>query len=70
MMFVRVDDRDVARSPVNGSATKQNLKTGDLVGHHCYGSWQAVYGLFRRWQRAGIWQQIVIALQALADAAG
>jgi transposase len=21
-----------------------------------YGSWQAIYGLFRRWQRAGVWQ--------------
>jgi transposase len=36
----------------------------------CYGSWQAVYGLFRRWQRAGVWQQIVTALQARPDAAG
>ena len=36
----------------------------------CYGSWQAVYALFRRWQRAGIWQQIVTGLQARADAAG
>ena len=36
----------------------------------CYGSWQAVYGLFRRWQRAGAWRQIVTALQARADAAG
>ncbi|MCO5998432.1 IS5 family transposase [Actinoallomurus rhizosphaericola] len=36
----------------------------------CYGSWQAVYGLFRRWQRAGVWQQIITGLQARADAAG
>jgi transposase len=36
----------------------------------CYGSWQAVYGLFRRWQRAGVWAQIVTGLQARADAAG
>jgi transposase len=36
----------------------------------CYGSWQAVYGLFRRWQRAGVWRQIITALQARADAAG
>jgi transposase len=36
----------------------------------CYGSWQAVYALFRRWQRAGIWQRIVMGLQARADAAG
>ncbi|MGX7829890.1 IS5 family transposase [Actinokineospora sp. 24-640] len=35
-----------------------------------YGSWRAVYGLFRRWQRAGIWQMILAALQARADAAG
>lgn len=35
-----------------------------------YGSWAAVYGLFRRWQRAGVWEAILIALQALADAAG
>lgn len=35
-----------------------------------YGSWQAVYSLFRRWQRAGVWQQILTHLQALADAAG
>src|SRR3954452_13361179 len=36
----------------------------------CYGSWQAVYGLFRRWQRAGVWARILTALQARADAAG
>jgi transposase len=35
-----------------------------------YGPWQSVYGLFRRWQRDGAWALIVIALQALADAAG
>lgn len=35
-----------------------------------YGSWQAVYGLFRRWQRAGVWATILARLQALADAAG
>lgn len=36
----------------------------------CYGSWQAVYGLFRRWQRAGVWARIVARLQARAEAAG
>lgn len=36
----------------------------------CYGSWQAVYGLFRRWQLAGAWAHVVTALQARADAAG
>jgi transposase len=35
-----------------------------------YGSWSAVYALFRRCQRAGTWQQVLAALQALADAAG
>jgi transposase len=35
-----------------------------------YGSWAAVYGLFRRWQRAGVWQQILTALQARAEAEG
>jgi transposase len=36
----------------------------------CYGSWQAVYGLFRRWQLAGAWQQVLTALQSAADAGG
>jgi transposase len=36
----------------------------------CYGSWQAVYALFRRWQRAGTWAAILTMLQALADQAG
>ncbi|MEV6704445.1 IS5 family transposase [Micromonospora wenchangensis] len=35
-----------------------------------YGSWSAVYALFRRWQRDGTWQQVLTGLQALADAAG
>ncbi|MFF4028130.1 IS5 family transposase [Nocardia elegans] len=35
-----------------------------------YGSWQAVYGLLRRWQRAGSLAAIVTSLQAVADAAG
>jgi transposase len=36
----------------------------------CYGSWQAAYALFRRWQLAGAWHHVVSALQARADAAG
>jgi transposase len=36
----------------------------------CYGSWQAVYSLFRRWQRDGTWARIVRSLQARADAEG
>jgi transposase len=35
-----------------------------------YGSWQAIYGLFRRWQREGMWAAILAGLQARADAAG
>jgi transposase len=35
-----------------------------------YGPWQTVYGLFRRWQRSGVWRAILSRLQALADAAG
>lgn len=35
-----------------------------------YGSWQSVYGLFRRWQRDGTWVRIWVGLQAAADAAG
>jgi transposase len=36
----------------------------------CYGPWQTVYGLFRRWQRDGTWKRILAGLQALADASG
>ena len=35
-----------------------------------YGPWQTIYGLFRRWQRTGIWAQILTALQTHADTTG
>ncbi|MGV9612807.1 IS5 family transposase [Nocardia xishanensis] len=35
-----------------------------------YGPWQTIYGMFRRWQRAGNWVFILKLLQALADAVG
>lgn len=35
-----------------------------------YGSWSAVYALFRRWQRDGTWARLLTALQALANASG
>ncbi|WP_280249319.1 IS5 family transposase [Nocardia abscessus] len=35
-----------------------------------YGSWSAVYGLFRRWQRRGVWLVIVKLLQVFAEAGG
>ncbi|MFH9827144.1 IS5 family transposase [Streptomyces bobili] len=33
-----------------------------------YGPWDRAYDLFRRWQRDGIWKQILVQLQAEADA--
>ncbi|WSV80934.1 transposase [Nocardia sp. NBC_01009] len=36
----------------------------------CYGPRQSVYGLFRRWQRGGVWARVLTALQTVADAAG
>jgi transposase len=35
-----------------------------------YGKWQTVYSRFRRWQRAGLWDRILQALQTEADARG
>lgn len=35
-----------------------------------YGPWQTVYGLFRRWQREGVWAQLLTLLQARADVIG
>ncbi|TCK21402.1 IS5 family transposase [Pseudonocardia endophytica] len=35
-----------------------------------YGSWQSVYGLFRRWQRDQTWAGVWAALQRLADGLG
>jgi transposase len=36
----------------------------------CYGPWQTVASRFYRWRKAGIWQQILDALQQQADATG
>jgi transposase len=35
-----------------------------------YGPWPSVYTRFRRWTRAGVWDQIFAAIQRQADAAG
>lgn len=35
-----------------------------------YGSWRTVYSRFRRWQAAGVWDRVLAALQAAADARG
>jgi transposase len=48
------------------------LKTGapwrDLPER--YGPWQTVYSRFRRWQRSGVWDRVLAALQAEADGRG
>jgi len=58
------------RTVVNGILWR--LKTGapwrDLPER--YGPWQTVYSRFRRWQHAGVWDRVLAALQAEADAAG
>lgn len=46
----------------------------DLTDAQCdvpphYGSWPAVYGLFRRWRRAGVWALILKMLQCFAESA-
>ena len=35
-----------------------------------YGPWRTVYSRFRRWRQAGIWDRVLAALQADADARG
>lgn len=35
-----------------------------------YGAWQTVYSRFRRWQRTGVWERVLAALQGEADARG
>ena len=58
------------RRMINGMLWR--LKTGvpwrDLPER--YGSWRTVYSRYRRWQQAGIWDRILAALQAAADAEG
>src|SRR4051812_28191715 len=34
-----------------------------------YGPWETAYGLFRTWQRDGVWASVLEELQARADAA-
>ena len=35
-----------------------------------YGPWRTVYARFRRWQQAGVWDRLLAALQAEANAHG
>ncbi|MFS0693125.1 transposase [Streptomyces nitrosporeus] len=52
--------------------TRWRVRTGapwrDLPSE--YGPWQTVYGLFRYWRRDGTWPELLIRLQARANAAG
>jgi transposase len=54
------------------NAIRWRLKTGapwrDVPA--VYGPWETVYSRFRRWRRAGVWDRILAALQADADARG
>ena len=36
----------------------------------CYGPWESVATRFYRWQKTGIWNQILESLQAIADKEG
>ncbi|MFD9222890.1 IS5 family transposase [Streptomyces sp. NPDC060064] len=36
----------------------------------CYGPWQTVHGLFRRWQHLGVWAGLLTKLRARANARG
>ena len=65
---VRPDRRAVGEAGAVAAAWEEARPWRDVPA--CYGPWQTVYGLFRRWQRAGVWEQIVTGLQAQADAAG
>ena len=62
----RKDDR----SSLNGVLWK--LATGvpwrDLPER--YGPWPSVYTRFRRWTQAGVWDQVLAAVQRQADTAG
>jgi transposase len=35
-----------------------------------FGPWRTVYSRFRRWQRSGVWERVLDALRAEADASG
>jgi transposase len=35
-----------------------------------FGPWATVYSRFHRWQQAGVWERVLAALQAEADARG
>lgn len=62
----RRDDRTVVEGIVWRLAT--GVPWRDLPER--FGSWRTVYSRFRRWQQAGVWDRVLAALQAEADAKG
>ena len=62
----RADDRPVVAGILWRLAT--GVPWRDLPER--FGPWKTVYSRFRRWQRAGVWDQVLATLQADADAAG
>src|SRR3954451_3560812 len=58
------------RQLIDGIRWRVRAGTPRRDGPAWYGSWQSVYGLFRRWQRDGTWVRVWVGLQASADAAG
>src|SRR5215207_7209851 len=80
--FARLEPLLPPQKPATGKPNKDHrlvldailwrLRTGtprrDLPER--FGPWQTAYSRFRRWQEAGIWDRILAALQAEADARG
>src|SRR5215213_10004352 len=62
----RNDDRTVVEGILWRLATGAPWR--DLPAR--FGSWRTVYSRFRRWQRAGVWDRALAALQAQGDARG
>jgi transposase len=62
----RTDDRRIVDGIVWRLAT--GVPWRDLPER--FGSWRTVYSRFRRWQQAGVWDRVLAALQAEADAHG
>lgn len=62
----RTDDRTVVEGVLWRLATGAPWR--DLPER--YGPWKTVYARFRRWQRAGVWDRALAALQAEGDARG
>jgi transposase len=48
----------------------QWAKLAPLLPPERFGTWETVYSRFRRWQQAGVWDRVLTALQADADARG